>query len=50
MPISLFMPYKVETKEKLTKSKHGPKKPDSAKEHVAKFKKRKCKYYLPFKK
>ena len=48
MPISLFMPYKVESKEKLLiKNKPGPKKqPASAVDHVAKFKKRKGKFLI----
>ena len=46
MPLSLFMPYKVEAgKEKLlTKNKHGPKKPAGTIDHLSKFKKRKCKF------
>ncbi len=42
MPLSLFMPYKLEAKEKMTKKQHGTKKPSVLPtNHVAKFKKRK---------
>ncbi len=48
MPISLFMPYKMEAKEKIAKNKQGPKKADIPMDHVGKFKKRKGKFFIFF--